>query len=91
VRRRADKGELESWRDSRSRGDRYISPEAVTRALRDSDVPVASAAEELACTPRKVRALLKLGELRYGIKPGTVRRGSIEDFLARSADDENAA
>lgn len=83
VRRMADRGQLVAWRDERGRRERRLCPDSVMEHRRRSDVPFYVAANEAAVSVAKIAALVKVGELRAGVKPKTVQRASLDEYLGR--------
>ncbi|MHB1554423.1 MAG: helix-turn-helix domain-containing protein [Acidimicrobiales bacterium] len=84
VRRSADRGTLEMWRDEGSfRFERLISPESVERALKDRDITIAEAAQRIGESRIVIRAFLKHGDLTRGSRDGTVTFASAERLCER--------
>lgn len=92
VRRKADLGTLEMWRDDQSgRFERRISPESVEREMKERDVSLVEAAQLLGESRLSVRAFVKRGDLTAGSRRGTVTLASVERLVERTTGRPSAA
>jgi integrase len=79
IRRMADRGELELWRDEvSSRRERRVSPYSVRQAQLKLEISITEAAQLLGWPVGRIKALTKMGELASGSRFGTVVLGSVE-------------